>query len=124
MTLSTMQPDPAWDATAEAATVDSLAAVADEVVVHVWGGDWCGDCRRELPALAAALRAADIPEERIHQHPVDQDKRGELVEAYEVSHIPTVVLEIDGETVARFEEQADRPAARYLADELANPAAE
>lgn len=118
MRLRTMQPDPAWDATAHAETVAAFDAVADQVTVHIWGGDWCGDCRRELPKLAAALRAAEIPVDRIHQHPVDEDKDGNLVATYNVGRIPTIVIEIDGETVARFEERAERPAPEALAKAL------
>lgn len=119
MTLRTMQPDPTWDATAHAETVAAFEAVADQITVHIWGGDWCGDCRRELPQLAAALQAAEIPRDRIHQHEVDQDKHGDMVATYDVETIPTIVVEIDGDTVARFEERATRPAPAYLADELA-----
>lgn len=123
MTLATMQPDPTWDETANAPTVDAFAAVADRLAVHIWGGDWCGDCRRELPALAAALAAADIPEDRIHVHVVDREKEGDLVEDYEVTQIPTIVLKIDGESVARFEERESRPAPVYLAGALEEYAA-
>lgn len=118
MTLSTMQPDPTWDATAHAETVDALEPVTADLTVHIWGGDWCGDCRRELPALAAALDAAGIPEAQIHQYVVDRDKDGELVDTYDVDSIPTVVLEIDGEEIARFEEREARPAPEFLAGQL------
>lgn len=118
MTLRTMQPDPTWDSTAHADTVAAFEAVGEDITVHIWGGDWCGDCRRELPKLAAALRAAEIPEGAINHHVVDQDKQGDLVSTYEVTKIPTIVIEIDGESVARFEERADRPAPEALAGEL------
>jgi thioredoxin 1 len=118
MTLRTMQPDPTWDPTAHAETVTAFEAIAERVTVHIWGGDWCGDCRRELPKVAAALRAAEIPTDAINQHEVDQDTQGDLVGVYNVTKIPTIVLEIDGETVARFEEHADRPAPEFLAAAL------
>lgn len=118
MVLSTMQPEPTWDETANAETVAAIQSVAESLTVHVWGGDWCGDCRRELPALAAALQAADISESQINVHEVDQQKSGPLVEAYDVERLPTVVFELDGEEKARFEEQADRPAPIALADQL------
>jgi thioredoxin 1 len=50
---------------------------------------------------------------------VDRQKEGELVAAYDVEYVPTVVVEVDGETVARFVESADRPIAVTLADRLA-----
>lgn len=125
MPLATMEPEPTWDESAHAATVDALAAAAAEgAVVHVWGGDWCGDCRRELPALAAALRAAGFEADRVHHHEVDREKTGELVEAYDVTLLPTVVIEVDGVVRARFEERAARPAPAALAASLVETAAE
>lgn len=118
MALATMQADPTWDTTAHAETVEAFERVAEDLTVHIWGGDWCGDCRRELPGLAAALEAAGIPESHIHQYVVDRDKEGELVDTYDVHSIPTVVLEIEGEEIGRFEEREARPAAEFLAEQL------
>ncbi|MFB6106795.1 MAG: thioredoxin [Halobacteriaceae archaeon] len=120
--LRTMEPDPTFDADAYAETVEAWAAVADEVTVRVWGGDWCPDCRAALPPLAAALAAAGVPEERVEQYPVekadDGSKVGPLVEEYDIDLIPTVVVERDGEEVARFVESESVPAAVYLANRL------
>ena len=97
-------------------------ALADEIVVKVWGGDWCTDCRAQLPDFAAALDAAAIPDEQIHHHPVkkhdDGSKSGELVDAYGIDRIPTVVVELDGEERARFVESADVPIVVSLAEQL------
>jgi thiol-disulfide isomerase/thioredoxin len=90
-----------------------------ELAYLVWGADWCGDCRAQLPAFAAALSAAGVPDERIHRFAVDGDKMGEGVDAYGVEYIPTVVVERDGEEVARFVESADEPIATVLAERLA-----
>ncbi|MFB6143547.1 MAG: thioredoxin, partial [Halorientalis sp.] len=62
--LKTMEPDPVWDADAHEGTVETLAALGDDVVFRVWGGDWCKDCRALLPEFGAALAAAEIPDER------------------------------------------------------------
>ena len=85
----------------------------------MWGGDWCGDCRSKLPNFAAALDAVGVPADRIEQFPVDEDKRGEEVDTHGIERIPTVVVERDGQEVARFVEQEDRPIAAYLAARLA-----
>jgi thiol-disulfide isomerase/thioredoxin len=123
MALTTMEPDPAWDATAHAETVDVFAALADEITVTVWGGDWCKDCRAQLPAFGAALDAAGIPEDRIVHYAVekaeDGSKVGPGVEAYDIELIPTIVIERDGEEIARFVEEEPVPAATYLAEQLA-----
>jgi thiol-disulfide isomerase/thioredoxin len=113
-----MEPDP--DA---AVLADVTAALgADDLTYRVWGGDWCPDCRRQLPAFAAALAAAGVPDDRVHQYPVeradDGTKTGPAVEAYDVARIPTVVVEREGREVARFVEDADESVAAYLARRL------
>jgi thiol-disulfide isomerase/thioredoxin len=122
--LETMQPNPVWDEASYEDAVDALADHADDLVVKVWGGDWCKDCRRQLPDFAAALDAAGIPDERIEHYPVekadDGSKVGPRVEAYGVEFIPTVVFEIDGEEVARFVEEEPVPIAVFLARQLAD----
>jgi thiol-disulfide isomerase/thioredoxin len=122
MTLETMQPNPAWNADAHAETVDAFEAVADEITVKVWGGDWCKDCRSQLPDFGAALAAAGVPEDSIVHYPVEKEddgtKVGPQVEAYGIELIPTVVVERDGEEIARFVEEEPVPIATYLADQL------
>ncbi|KAB1194134.1 thioredoxin [Haloferax sp. MBLA0076] len=119
-TLETMQPNPAWDADSYADAVDALGA--DDYTFKVWGGDWCGDCRRQLPDFAAALDAAGVDTDRIEHYPVekaeDGSKVGPRVDEYDVELIPTVVVEKDGEEVARFVEEEAVPIAVFLADQL------
>ena len=122
MTLETLAPDDA--AAADSLDDDVLAALGDDGYrFKVWGGDWCGDCQRLLPAFAAALDAAGVPDDRIEDYPVTKGpdgKEGEGVDAYEIDLIPTVVVEdADGEEVARFVESADVSIAEFLARELA-----
>ena len=123
MELETMRPNPVWDADAYDDAVDVLRSVADDVVVKVWGGDWCVDCRSQLPDFGAALDAAGV--ERVEHYPVkkaeDGSKTGPGVEAYGIELIPTVIVE-DADTgaeLARFVEDADAPIAVYLAEQLA-----
>lgn len=119
-----MEPNPAWDADAYADTVDTWAALADDVSVKVWGGDWCTDCRSQLPDFAAALDAAGVPADAVEHYPVekadDGSKVGPRVEEYDVEYIPTVVVERDGEELARFVEDEADPIAVWLADVLAD----
>jgi len=111
MSLETLRPTAEWNG--DAGVLDTLGH--DDLTFLVWGADWCGDCREQLPAFAAALDAAGVPDDRIEQFPVDDDKRGDGVDAYGVEFIPTVVVERDGTEVARFVEDADVPIAEYLA---------
>lgn len=122
MTLETMRPNPTWDAKAHERELAPFERHADELTVRVWGGDWCGDCRAVLPDLGAALDAAGIPDEQVHEYPVekreDGSKEGELVEEYGIEYIPTVIVERDGEEVARFVESEPIPAVSHLAEQL------
>jgi thiol-disulfide isomerase/thioredoxin len=122
MSLETMDPNPVWTEEAYAETVDVLAALGDEVTYKVWGGDWCIDCRSQLPDFGAALDAAGVPDHRIEEYAVEKDedgtKVGPKVEEYDVEYIPTVVVERNGAEVARFVEEEPVPIAVYLAREL------
>jgi thiol-disulfide isomerase/thioredoxin len=118
--LETMRPNPAWSADAHEDVVEALSE--DGLVFRVWGGDWCGDCRGRLPDFGAALDAAGVPDDRVHHYPVEKEgdgsKTGPRVEEYGIELIPTVVVERDGEEVARFVEDEGVPVAVYLADRL------
>jgi len=48
----------------------------------------------------------------------DGSKVGPEVEEYDIEYIPTVVVERDGEEVARFVEEEPVPISVYLAREL------
>lgn len=143
--METTQPNPTWDAEAHSETVDAMEAAVGEVTYRIWGADWCGDCRAVLPDFFAALETAGVPDDEIEVYEVDQDKDGEKVEAYDVTFIPTIVVEQSstgdrtqsdniveqngeeggegeddekGDEITRFEESEDRPAARFVAERL------
>lgn len=115
-----MSPNPVWTADAYEETVDALRA-HDGVVYKVWGGDWCKDCRKQLPDFAAALDAAGVPAGRVEQYHVereDGEKVGERVDEYDIEFIPTVVVERDDEELFRYVEDADVPPAVFVAQRL------
>jgi thioredoxin 1 len=116
--LSTMEPDPAWDAASYETEVDALGR--EGLTFRVWGGDWCPDCRQQLPQFAAALDAAEVPAERIHVHAVnreDGEKVGEGLDEFDIDLIPTVIVEDEnGEELGRFVESETKPIAAYVAD--------
>jgi len=134
--LETMEPNPVWVKDAYADTVDVLAKYRHDLDYHVWGGDWCKDCRAALPDFAAALDAAGVPDEQIEHYPVEREeseersssddssgqsprehgeKVGPRVEEYDIELIPTIVVERDGKEVARFVEEEDRRGPRRRA---------
>ena len=122
MELETMRPNPAWDADAYADAVATFESIADDIVVKVWGGDWCGDCRSQLPDFGAAMEAAGV--ENVEHYPVekadDGSKVGPGVEEYGIELIPTAIVEDEatGEELARFVEDADAPIVVHLAEQL------
>ena len=122
MTLETMEPDPSWDPGAHPDVVETLAALGEAYAFLVWGDDGCGDCQERLPAFGAALEAASFPPERVIQYEVERlpegKKRGPKVPEYGIERIPTVVVERDGEEVARFVEEEEKPIPEFLADRL------
>jgi thiol-disulfide isomerase/thioredoxin len=110
MTLESMEPGN-WNGDDDVR--DALGR--DGLTYCVWGADWCGDCREQLPEFAAALDEAGVPADRIERFPVDDDKRGEGVDAYGIEFIPTVVVERGGEEIARFVEDGPDGIAASLA---------
>ena len=141
MELETLRPNPVFDENVYEDEIAVFEALADDVVVKVWGGDWCKDCRSQLPDFGAALEAAGV--DAVEHYPVekgaDGSKTGPKVEEYGVDRIPTVVVErpprrgADGasgersdpladretdEELARFVEEEARPIAVYLAEHL------
>ena len=122
MELETMRPNPVWDADSYDDAIEAFESVADRIVVRVWGGDWCVDCRSQLPDFGAALAAAGV--ENVEHYPVekadDGSKTGPGVEEYGIELIPTVIVEDEktGEELARFVEEADAPIVVHLAEQL------
>jgi thioredoxin 1 len=116
MALDTLEPNPVWDAASHEQAVETLAA--HDLVYRVWGGDWCKDCRSQLPDFGAALDAAGVPDEQVVGYELDQNKEGPGVEEYDIEYIPTVVVERDDEEIARFVEEEPVPIAVYLARRL------
>lgn len=119
MSLKTMEPNPAWDADSYPEVLEAFGDLGDDVVVRIWGGDWCGDCRSQLPDFAAALHAAGV--EHVEVYEVEREngeKVGENLDEYDVDAIPTIVVERDGTELARFEERERLPPELYLTQEL------
>ena len=121
MHLETMEPADDWEPDPD--TEDAISALGDDdYAFHVWGGDWCIDCQQQLPAFGAALDYAGVDADQIHHYPTEKEddgsKTGPGVEEYGIEYIPTVVVERDGEEIARFVESAADPIAVALGDDL------
>lgn len=121
MHLETMTPADDWEPEPDTeAAIKALGAA--EYTFHVWGGDWCIDCQHQLPAFGAALSYAGVDDDQIEHYPVEKDdggsKTGPGVDEYGIEYIPTVVVERDGEEVARFVESAPDSIAVTLGRDL------
>ncbi|MFB6095180.1 MAG: TlpA family protein disulfide reductase [Halodesulfurarchaeum sp.] len=116
--MDAMEPNPAFDPDSYREVIGTFADLPEDATIHVWGADWCPDTRRELPDVAAVLDAAGIDENRRSVIEVNREKEGREVEEYDVSLIPTIVIERNGEELARFVEKEEMPAAIWLADQL------
>lgn len=121
MELQTMTPADDWEPAPD--TEDAVLALAEgDYEFHVWGGDWCIDCETQLPAFGAALDYAGVDDDQIHHYPTEKEddgsKTGPGVETYGIEYIPTVVVERDGEEIARFVESAEESIGVSLGKEL------
>jgi len=121
MELQTMTPADDWEPAPD--TEDAVLALGErDYEFHVWGGDWCIDCEDQLPAFGAALEYAGVDDDRIQHYPTEKEddgsKTGPGVETYGIEFIPTVVVEHDGEEVARFVEAAEESIAVTLGRKL------
>lgn len=122
--MESMNPAQEWDEDAHRDVVEAFAGLDDDVNINVWGADWCPDTRNQLPEFAAVLDAAGFDRDRIEQIEVDHDKNGEGTEEYEIEYIPSIVVERDGDEIARFIESESVPAAVYLASQFSGLEAE
>ena len=113
-----MTPDATTSVDEEAVAV--FRQLGGTVSIRVWGGDWCPDTSSQLPGFAATLAAADVPMDDVEVITVDRGKDGRLVEEYDITHIPTIVVERNGTELARFVEHAAVSPAVYLAERLAD----
>lgn len=118
MALKTLEPNPSFAPEAYEETIDVLERHREDLVYKVWAGDWCPDCRSQLPDFGAALDAASVPEDRVEHYELNSDKEGPGVEEYDIEYIPTVVVERDGEELFRFVEDEGVPIAVYLAERI------
>lgn len=122
-----MRPDSRWQPnSAEQEAIETLRPRIDELSILVWGADWCGDCKAALPLFAAALERLNIDPEKVTQHEVqkldDGSKAGPQVTEYDIKFIPTIVLERNGQEIARFVESGEDPAIVDLAIQIIDAA--
>ena len=115
---------PAWREAREQAHVDPeavqrLSGVAPGAEVVVFLGTWCGDSRREVSRLFAALDQADALPFSIQYIGVDRGKRAAgFTEHVNLLYVPTIIVRRDGSESGRIIESAPLGVERALLELL------
>jgi hypothetical protein len=115
---------PAWREAREAAAIDAeaaarLARVPPGAEVTVLLGTWCGDSRREVARLFAALEAAGALPFEIRFIGVDRSKQAPgYTEEANLLYVPTIIVTRDGVEVGRIIESAPLGVERSLLELL------
>ena len=89
-----------------------------ETKVYVFEASWCEYCKKAKPALEQV--AKNHPD--IDFQFVDFDEEKDLVKAYDVKALPTVVAVVNGQVVRRIEGAGDVKEYGEMAEEVARMA--
>lgn len=105
--------EPVWRTTREQASPAAepsraLADVEPGAQVDVYLGTWCGDSRREVPRLWAALDLAGQVPFALRHVLVDRSKDAPdgLLDGADIEYVPTFIVLRDGREVGRIVESA------------------
>jgi thioredoxin 1 len=69
------------------------------VVVKKFGAEWCGPCRALKPVLESIVKEF---EGKITYMEYDVDNSPEETQQYNITSIPVVIIEKDGQLIERF----------------------
>ncbi len=115
---------PAWRAARESSSVDRdaaerLALVPPGAEVTVFLGTWCGDSRREVSRLFAALDRPEPLPFTIRYIGVDRSKQAEgYTDGADLRYVPTIIVTRDGRERGRIIESAPLGVERALLELL------
>lgn len=70
-----------------------MAADAEPAMIDFWAS-WCGPCRAMAPHYEAAAEA--LKDEPVHFYKIDTEAHPELVSAFNVRGLPTVLMVKEG----------------------------
>jgi len=98
--------------------VEVLASVDTPVTLKVYFATWCGDSRRDVPELLAALAAAGNPRLGLELIGVGNGftEPAELLAGDRITNVPTIIAIRDGEELGRI---IERPINDSVTEDLA-----
>lgn len=82
----------------ERSVIEALRKIERPVTVVIFHGDWCPDCRREVPRFKKILEAAANPQFTVVEYQVNPQKQDVLgkFRDYQIQKVPTFIF-LDGE---------------------------
>lgn len=73
-----------------------------EVTLIKFEADWCGPCQMMKPIVRELVEDLQKSHPNFHYDEVNVDKQPELAGQYDVASIPTMVVLVNGEQVAKY----------------------
>ena len=111
--------DPAYsNYEVEKSKLGDLPKKLKNYTMEVYVGTWCGDSKRELPALYKILEEVKYPLEKMKVYGVDRQKKSydSIEQGSNITHVPTIILyDKKGKEAGRIVES---PASAYLEVDL------
>jgi len=90
--------------------LDSLRYYSKLAKIIAFGGSWCSDTKKLLPAFYKVVEAVGIPSENIILIGVSRRKKSEGRESkhYHIKKVPTFILFFNGKELGRVIEKVDK----------------
>lgn len=90
----------------DAAVVEKLKPLIEDLEITLFMGTWCGDSKREVPALFKLLDALEFPADEVKLITMDTDKKTpeNLEKGLDVTNVPTIIFMKDGKELNRIVE--------------------
>lgn len=101
----------------EREAIESIRANINGLAITVFVGDWCPDCRVQLPAFLAVMSAVDKDKIKIEFIGMDRNKEDALGKAEEMNvlAVPTFIFFRNGNEIGRIIEKPKESLERDIA---------
>ncbi len=87
--------------------IDSIRANLEDLEIKVFYGEWCSDCRLELPRFVSVIKALDTEDIEIEFIELNRNMDDGLGRAYEMNvlAVPTFIFFRNGKEIGRIIER-------------------